>query len=162
MGDKKGTIVQEEITPSSLASILDGSGSEKERAIIQRVRYTFTNPATQFLEAYLLARKWQTRASCIYYSFRYARTDPAALELGIKALNDRSWPVRYRACMLLAIAQDKAALSHLRNLLETTTTARTKEDALAAINAIEQENVHLFVDRDNSGKSKLKIQGITD
>lgn len=150
---------QESITPSSLAVILNGSGSEEERAVVQRIRNTVANPAALFLETYLLARNWQARASCIYYSFQNARTDPAALDLGIRALNDRSWVVRYRACMLLAIAQDKTALPDLLNLLETTTTPRTKEDALAAIKALDQGNVHLFVDRENSGKSKLRILG---
>jgi hypothetical protein len=72
--------------------------------------------------------------------------------VGLAALADRSTVVRYRACGLCAYPLRQDALPGLR-LLVSHKDKRTSEDAAAAIDAIEQQNHHLFVDREHSGRS---------
>ena len=103
-----------------------------------------------FLEQYPISRSWKQRASLMYHALRFARRSEAALELGVRGLADRSKEVRYRACLLLAYAQDPRALEPLRNNASHPNLA-TRADILAAIDAIESRNHHYFVDRDHSG-----------
>jgi hypothetical protein len=60
--------------------------------------------------------------------------------------------VRYRACGLCAYSLRQEALPSLQSLLSHKD-GKTVEDAVAAIEAIEQQNHHLFVDRTHSGRS---------
>lgn len=59
--------------------------------------------------------------------------------------------VRYRACGLLANSLQREAIPALKSLLNHPDTA-TRDDAAAAIMAIDKQNHHLFRDRDQSGK----------
>ena len=67
-----------------------------------------------FLQEYPSARSWKQRASFVYHSIPHARTCRAAVALASLALSDRSRHVKYRACMLLACAQDPTTLDLLR------------------------------------------------
>lgn len=108
---------------------------------------------------YRNSRKWQVRVSCLYHAIAYARHFPEAVELGREALSDRSKVVRYRACMLLAVSLDKASLPALRNAeSESDQDEETIGNIRAALNAIENQNQHLFVDRENSGKMTLNVE----
>ena len=103
-------------------------------------------------EAYPQATRWQPRAALVFHAIRYARVSDDAYRLGLQALGDRSYMVRYRACMVLAYAQRAEALPALR-AAASHADARTREDATAAIEAIEHRNHHYFVDRTHSGQS---------
>jgi hypothetical protein len=104
-----------------------------------------------FLEAFPKARRWQQRASFLYAANRHCRTSRDAVTLAIKALNDRSREVRYRACLLLACSLDETALDSLASLQDHSD-LRTREDVAAAIDAITSQNHNYFVDRTHSGK----------
>ena len=103
-------------------------------------------------EAFPKTRKWQGRVAIVFHCVRFARGNRAACDLGLSALRDKSYMVRYRACGLLAYALDDAALPALNSLLAHAD-SRTIEDAAAAIAAIEAQNHHLFIDRAGSGRS---------
>jgi hypothetical protein len=104
------------------------------------------------LAAYPHARTWQGRTSLVFHSIRHARTSEAAFQLGVMALGDRSYMVRYRACGLLAYSLRREALPPLLPLASHAD-PRTAEDAAAAIDAIEHSNHNYFVDRSHTGRS---------
>jgi hypothetical protein len=105
------------------------------------------------LEAYPRFRRWQGRASLVYHAVRYARISEEAFQLGILASRDKSWVVRYRALGLLAYSLRTDALGAIRNQL-TSPDKRTAADAAAAIAAIQEQNHHLYHDRDRSGRTR--------
>jgi hypothetical protein len=102
-------------------------------------------------EAFPRTKRWQGRLSLVFHSIPFARNSEAAVRLGVTALGDRSFMVRWRACGLLAYSQRRDALQALRALF-THADARTVEDAKAAVIAIESMNHHLFVDRQRTGR----------
>ncbi|WP_156374673.1 hypothetical protein [Pseudorhodoferax sp. Leaf274] len=104
------------------------------------------------LEAFPRFRRWQARTSLMYHAIRYARRSNEAFQLGLLGTKDKSTLVRYRACGLLAYSLRKDALTSLQQLL-THSDQRTVQDAVAAIDAIERQNHHLFIDRNHSGQS---------
>jgi hypothetical protein len=113
------------------------------------------------LEEYRRAKRGEMRVVLVFHATRYARTSDAAVLLGFAALRDRATLVRYRACGLLAYSLRRDALPELRSLL-THSDARTVEDAKAAIDAIENQDHHLFVDRSHSGRVKWEVVGASD
>jgi hypothetical protein len=106
------------------------------------------------LEKYKRSGKLGQRASCVYHATKYAKANAAAYQLGLEALRDKSTVVRYRACLLLAVAQRREAIPSLRALV---TSNLSRDDALAAIYALEHRNHHYFVDREHSGKVTLNV-----
>jgi hypothetical protein len=102
-------------------------------------------------EAYPKFRRWQGRDSLVFHSIRYGRVSEDAFLLGMEALNDRAMVVRYRACALLAYSLRRDAIPSLKALLETDT-SRVAADIEAAMLAISEQNHHLFMDRDSSGR----------
>ena len=137
--------------------LLDGRGSDKEIEAARVLSSLGMDFPRLLLNKYLISKKWRERASCLYHASRYAISSSFAFELGIIALGDRSKVVRYEACLLLALAQNPEALKPLENLL---TDDDSSEDARAAIEAIEQKNHHLFVDREHSGMVTLNVEQI--
>jgi hypothetical protein len=138
-----------------LLSLLDGTGSDREWRAVVQLRETLGSRFPSFLrETYAKSRKAGTRASCVYHSTRYARVSDDAIALGMAAARDRSKVVRSRAILLLAYSLRKDLLPFLQTLLED---APHSSDVAAAIDAIENQNEHYFVDRDHSGKVTLTI-----
>ena len=107
-------------------------------------------------EAFPSAKTWRGRVALVFHCVGFARTSQAAFELGLRALRDRSYMVRYRACGLLAYSLRNDAIPHLQPLLAHTD-RRTVEDATAAIAAIDSQNHHRFVDRSESGRSFWQV-----
>ena len=107
-------------------------------------------------EEYLKSRSWRIRAVCVYHCIGRPRTDDHSYRIGLEGIKDKSRVVRYRACMLLAVAQRDEALPHLRKLLLHSDEASVA-DARAAIDAIENRNKNFFVDRDHSGMIELDV-----
>jgi hypothetical protein len=113
---------------------------------------TLDEAVVPFLEeAYPTTSKWQARLSLVFHAIPFARTSEPAFRLGVAALGDRSFMIRYRACGLLAYSGRREALPALEALLDHPD-LRTVEDARAAIAAIEERNHHLFVDRQRTGQ----------
>ncbi len=109
---------------------------------------------TFLLTKYRESNKWNARLSCVFHSLRYAPDSNDAYQLGVEALLDKSKPVRYRACMLLAISLNADAIPHLWKLIQSN---KSVEDAKAAIDAIKNQNIHYFLDRKHTGKVKIKF-----
>ena len=136
---------------------LDGRGSDPEWEAVRVLRERVGNGLPQLLlSQFRKSRLAGARASCVYHAMRYARTEPAAVQLGREALLDRSMKVRYRACMLLSFAQKVEVLVDLRKALATAT-GENQQDVAAAIDAIESGNHHYFADRTHSGMVTLNI-----
>jgi hypothetical protein len=108
------------------------------------------------LEEYRRAKRVEMRVVLVFHAIRFARTSDDAVSLGLAALKDRATLVRYRACGLLAYSLRRDALPEIRSLL-THSDARTVDDAKAAIDAIENQDHHLFVDRTHSGRVKWEV-----
>jgi hypothetical protein len=104
------------------------------------------------LEAYPKAKRWQGRTALVFHAIRFARVSEAAYALGQQALGDKSYMVRYRACMVLAYSLRTDAVPALAVLLQHAD-ARTREDAARALDAIRHQNHHYFVDTPHSGRS---------
>ena len=131
---------------------IDGSDSTEEWDAVEKLRTLGTGFPTLLLERYRASKAWRVRRSCVYHALRYARGSDDAVQLGREALQDRSKPVRHRACELLAYSLRKDVISELKQALATTKRADEIGDLRAAINAIEHGNHHYFVDREHSGK----------
>lgn len=97
-------------------------------------------------------RTWQARTALVFHAVRHARDRQEAFEIGVAALRDRSYMVRYRACGVLAYSLREDAVEHLASLT-THRDVRTVEDVTAAIDAIRSRNHHYFVDRGHTGRS---------
>ena len=107
-------------------------------------------------EAYERAKRWQARTALVFHAIPHARTGDVTIELGLRALGDKSYMVRYRACMLLAYGLRPDTLPALREAAMHAD-VRTAEDARAAIDAIEHRNHHYFVDRTHGGQSFWQV-----
>ena len=83
-----------------------------------------------------------------------------AVELGLRALLDRSKYVRFVACRLLAFAQDPKTIEHIE--AARAVKGDPDGDFAAAIDAIRSQNHHYFVDREHSGHIKMGIVDLVD
>jgi len=138
-------------------ALLDGRGTDREWAAVQRLRDELGDRLPDILlEHFKLSRAAGVRASCVYHSLKHARSSDAAIELGKLALKDRANAVRYRGSMLLAYSLRKELLPFLRELASSRD--GDKSDILAAIDAIEHSNHHYFVDREHTGKLTLQVR----
>ena len=118
----------------------------------QTLRALGPDVAPYLLEAYPRAKRWQGRTGLVFHAIRFARESEAAYALGCQALADKSYIVRYRACMVLAYSLRMDAIPALAVLLQHVD-SRTREDAARAIDAIQHQNHHYFVDTQHSGRS---------
>jgi hypothetical protein len=96
------------------------------------------------------------RRAILFHTIKHARTSEAAFQLGVAALADRASIVRYRACGVLAYSLRRDALPHL-HALTAHKDQKTAGDARAAIDAIERQNHHYFVDRDHTGQTFWEV-----
>ncbi|GAB2935201.1 hypothetical protein [Rheinheimera gaetbuli] len=134
--------------------LLNGRGSDDEYEAVKVLSKLGDMFPDLLLQKYRVSKKWGERASCVYHAIKFAKTNDSSFQLGIEATQDKSKHVRYRACMLLAIAQKSEAIIVLESLLNNTDSA---SDAVAAIDAIQHQNHHYFADRDHSGMVTLNV-----
>ncbi len=131
---------------------LDGRGSDVEWHAVESLRQRVgAGLPGLLLGKYRSSRLAGPRSSCVYHATKYAQVSDDAVQLGLEALQDRSKVVRYRACGLLAYSQRRSLVERLRAYIDAVPDT-SRADLLAAIDALEQGNHHLFVDRDRSGK----------
>lgn len=103
------------------------------------------------LQRYRRSRTWKERIACVFYSTPFVRDfRSSAVKLGIEALSDKSQRVTFRACKLLAYAQDPETIPPLKALATANRSDEERANAEAAIDAIENQNQHYFLDRDHS------------
>jgi hypothetical protein len=143
------------MTPSEIEhqiAKLQSAKDQDEEDAWQVLKTLGADVCPYLVAAYPKFKKWQGRVSLVFHSISYARVREEAFQLGLLALNDRSSIVRYRACSVLAYSLRSDALPPLNALL-THEDNKTREDASAAIAAIQAGNHHLFVDRSRTGRS---------
>ncbi|MBN1801327.1 MAG: hypothetical protein JW891_07465 [Candidatus Lokiarchaeota archaeon] len=142
---------------NELIQKIDGSGSDSEWDAIEELRRICGDQLPQYLLDYFQrSSQWKVRVTCVYHAIRYARRNEFAITLGKVAIKDKSKIVRYRGCMLLAYSLRKDVIPFLRQALKEVP-LNSREDVIATIDAIENENHHFFVDRNHSGKVTLNI-----
>lgn len=103
-------------------------------------------------------RKWQAREAIVYTAVKFARKSEVARRVGFVCLTDKSKRVRHHACALAAFSLDGEFLAELETL-SATSDPDTAAHAQAAINAIERQRHHLFIDRQNTGSVFWNVGG---
>jgi HEAT repeats len=111
----------------------------KEHYLGPLVSLAWIGPAAvpYFEEAYPRTTRAQGRVRLLFFSLGYANTSEAAFRLGVAATRDKSFLVRYRACMLLGRSRRPDAVGPLRELLNHSN-PRTVSDAKSALFELEQ------------------------
>lgn len=138
--------------------LADLNDPHKEYKAIRKLRQNLgVKLAGLLLDKYRRERKWDVRCLCVFHCIRFSRESDDAFTLGIAALSDKSKVVRYRACMLLAYSLREDALQDLNKLVSETKVESTKADAIAAIDAINNQNHNYFIDRNHTGKMFLNV-----
>lgn len=135
---------------------LDVRGAEDGDEAWAQLRPLGVGVAPFLRAAYQRFRTWQGRCALAYYATRYARISEDAFQLGMVALGDKSYMVRYRACGLLAYSLRKDALPALEEAAKDVKPL-VATSALAARNAILAQNHHLFADRSLSGRTTWNV-----
>jgi hypothetical protein len=139
----------------ALVAVVAGAPGDADAAW-QKLKTIGSDVVPFLAEAFPMTKKWQGRVALVFHCIPHARTSTAAFDLGLLALQDKSYMVRYRACGLLAYSLQTRAIPDLRRLLGHRD-HRSVEDATAAIDAIENQNHHFFVDRTHSGQSFWEV-----
>jgi hypothetical protein len=145
----------EQTSIRELVAVVAAASGDAEAAW-QKLKPLGSDVVPFLAEAFPRTRIWQGRVALVFHCIPHARTSPAAFDLGLLALQDKSYMVRYRACGLLAYSLQTRAIPELRKLLEHAD-HRSVEDATAAIDSIENRNHHFFVDRSHSGRSFWEV-----
>ena len=127
-----------------LASVAGGN-----EILLQRT-YGLDALAPLYAEALRHIRQAPGRIHAIYWLTRYAREDPRIVDAGLHCLNDRSRLVRKEACGILAYSLRRDLIPHLQPLLKHRD-PKTRAHAAAAIDAIEHQNHHYFLDTEHTG-----------
>jgi len=141
-----------DITAELIAEKLDKRSASEVSAnhIKLENEYRLDRLIEAYVEAFPSIRNSPGRIEIMFWVQRYARVNPRVVELARYALGDKSKIVRNYACGALAYAVDHNSLSALSNLLKHEN-HETREDAQAAIKAIEKKNHNLFADREETG-----------
>ena len=80
-----------------LVAVVAGGPGDADAAW-QKLKTIGSDVVPFLAEAFPLTKKWPGRVALVFHCVRYARTSPAAFDLGLLALEDKSSMVRYRAC----------------------------------------------------------------
>lgn len=132
---------------------LDVLGAEEQANAWVQLRPLGYGIVPHLLAAYPRFRKWQGRTALVYYATRYARISEEALELGLAALDDRSYMVRYRACALLAYSLREDVIPTIEAVAKADDSEFVRSNAQKALNAIKARNHHLWADSSLSGRT---------
>jgi hypothetical protein len=103
-----------------------------------------------FIAAYPRIRNAAGRNSVLFWLVRFARRYPEVVALAKAALSDPAYMPRMQACGILAYSLRRDAVPPLKALLNHRD-QKTRDDAAAAIDAIEHQNHHYWFDREHSG-----------
>lgn len=135
---------------------MDVRGSDDGDAAWAQLRPLGVGVVPHLRAAYPRFRTWQGRCALAYYATRYARISEDAFQLGLTAITDKSYMVRYRACGVLAYSLRKNALPVLE-AAASDEKPLVASSALAARNAILAQNHHLFADWSLSGRTTWSV-----
>lgn len=120
-----------------------------------RVRLDALGPelwSRALLTRYRQARLRDDREDCVRAATGLARDSMVARELGVTALADRSWSVRYRAHQLLAYSLDNSMVPVLRVARRKETRPELLDSIDAATKSIKKWTYNLFLDRRETGR----------
>jgi hypothetical protein len=102
-------------------------------------------------------KSWKARKTLLFYLLPHARQYPSLVDLALRLVNDRAGQVREEALGIVAYSLDVRALAELRRHLHHADPA-TRAAVLAAIDAIENQDHNLFIDRDHSGNARWLVR----
>jgi len=105
-----------------------------------------------FSEALPKIRNATGRMHIMFDLIPFARRDPRVVEIAKNRLQDRSAAVRMHACEILAYSLRHDVIPSLEQLLDHPA-AETRATAAAAIDAIQHQNHHFYLDREHRGTS---------
>ena len=105
-----------------------------------------------YVEALPRIRNANGRIHIMFWLRCLARKDSRVVEAAIGRLSDKSAIVRMHACELLAYSLRQDVVPSLEPLLQHAS-ARTRDEAAAAIDAIKHKNHHYYLDRKHSGST---------
>ncbi|MGF1593368.1 MAG: hypothetical protein ACFCUW_08825 [Kiloniellaceae bacterium] len=143
----------------ALLDRIDGTGSEDDRAARKALVALDLGVELpkHLLPKYRRERKLDARIECLRLSIRYSQESEEAFQMAIEALGDRSATVVHLACVLLSFSLRKDALPALRILEATGKTENRRDYARRAIDAVEHENPHYYLDTKHTGKAFLTV-----
>jgi len=105
-----------------------------------------------YIEALSKIRNANGRVHIMFWLIPLARRDALVVEAARGRLQDKSAAVRMHACEVLAYSLRHDAIPALEPLLDHPV-ADTRTAAAAAIDAIQHQNHHFYLDRKHSGTS---------
>ena len=140
-----------------LMNCIDGSGGDREWSAVRELRCLGSEFPKILRSRFHTARSWKVRSACVYHAMRYARESEDAVVLGISAISDKAKGVRYRGAMLLAYSQRTAALPALHAAHQAYSSTGDADDLAAAIDAIQSQNHHYFLDRAHTGNTTWEV-----
>ncbi|MGI8979461.1 MAG: hypothetical protein ACR2FY_09560 [Pirellulaceae bacterium] len=139
-----------------LVASFDTKDNSVRESAWQQLRELDEQVVPFFEEFFSRARRLEARRDIAFHCIGFARTNETAFRIGLTAIADKSSIVRYRGCCILAYSLRPEAVEPLKKLLVHSDT-KTVADATAAIDAIENQNHHLFMDRSHSGRTFWKV-----
>lgn len=101
------------------------------------------------IEGFALAKTWKTRAVLVSMVGPASRKSRPACDLALRALEDKSPNVAYRAAEVLAYSQRRDMIAELQKASKAVKGA-TRKDIAAAIDAIRSGNHNYYRDRSHS------------
>jgi hypothetical protein len=128
------------------AGVASSNGSELHG------EYGFRTLVPYYLEALPKIRNANGRVHIMFWLIPLARRDARVVEAARARLQDKSAAVRMHACEVLAYSLRHDAIAWLEPLLDHPV-ADTRTAAAAAIDAIQHQNHHFYLDRKHSGTS---------
>jgi hypothetical protein len=132
-----------------------GAIASAERTLFER--FWLKDLVPLLVEAFPHVRRSAGRTAVLARLLRWTRDDPAIALLAVDALSDRAYLVRELACSILAYSLRQDAIPHLQ-VASAHQDPKTKADALAAIDAIEHQNQHYYVDRQHTGHARWIVK----
>ncbi len=142
----------------ALMDCIDGGGSDREWSAVRELRCLGLEFAKMLRSKFHASRAWKVRSSCVYHAMRYARESEDAVALGIAAIADKAKGVRYRGAMLLAYSQRRDAIPALDAAYQAHIGTADADDLAAAIDAIQSQNHHFFLDRAHAGNTTWEVE----
>lgn len=170
--DPKAVLRREEQTRAhvlaSLTLLRERDGALLSKAETKVIRKGFIDFPRLAALAYERTKQYRTRHDLVYFSIGYCRLLHSSIEMGLKAIRDRSKGVRRRGFQLLAISNSMFVVRMLEDRHAELKDSAEKQDCLAAIAAVSNQNHHLFLDREflaaprRPGRSYLKFNLFTE
>ena len=142
------------LSVDGVATLLDlanaSDAASNEMSLQQEFGLTALVP--YYIKAFYKIKNWPGRMNISFWLVRYAKTNPAIVEMAIFGTNDRSYIVRNYCFSILAYAGNKTHLNHLKTFANHKD-EKTRSDAAAARDAIVNENHHYWIDREHEGNA---------